>query len=447
MLFYINLYTFLVGVSKAAYTALFNLYLKSLSYENSIIGNSTFYYSWGLAFGGLLFSSISDKIGRKKTLLVTMPLFSFTGLLRLIPTSYALLYIFSYLFGFFDTSIILSTISVIESSDEKERLRNSNINFAIVMLTGVLGYFGAGLLSEKIGLANSLRLSMVLALFSILPLFALPNTKLIVKRRKLKTNGKMPLNPVQLTILFYYILSGALISAAAAVFINFGNVIFLDLFSFSTTFITLILTISQLSTAVTSLFTHRLTSKYGYKLLLFVLYLSVTLLIFMMPIFMLNSVLFTVAYILRYILLNITTPMFMVFCLSYLPKSYLATFSGVGYFINNLMKAFSAHVFTHLSKTGMTDYSKLFVITGIFYFLNTIMTLIAFVLIYIFRYKPNEKAQTTKLEQSARNVSAIRSRNFSSKIKRMIFYRNDNSKNLSVHIHNNTTFRKNKEKK
>ncbi|HOJ94431.1 MAG TPA: MFS transporter [Fervidobacterium nodosum] len=446
MLFYINLYTFLVGISKAAYTALFNLYLKSLSYENSIIGNSTFYYSWGLAFGGLLFSSISDRIGRKKTLLVTMPLFSLAGLLRLIPTSYTLLYVFSFLFGFFDTSIILPTISVIESSDEKKRLRNSNINFAIVMLTGVLGYFGAGLLSEKIGLVNSLRLSMILALFSILPLFALPNTKLRVKRKKLKTNGKMYLNPVQLTMLFYYILSGALVSAAAAVFINFGNVIFLDLFLFSTTTITLILTISQLSTAVTSLFTHKLTSKYGYKLLLFVLYLSVTLLIFMMPIFMLNSALFTVAYILRYILLNITTPMFMVFCLSYLPKSYLATFSGVSYFINNLMKAFSAQIFTHLSKSGTTNYSKLFLITGTFYLLNTIITLIAFVLIYIFKDKTDEKTQTTKLEQSKKNASVTSIKGFKHR-RRIISYQKDNSQKLSVHIHNSTTFKKNKDKK
>jgi len=446
LLFYINLYTFLVGISKAAYTALFNLYLKSLSYENSIIGNSTFYYSWGLAFGGLLFSSISDRIGRKKTLLVTMPLFSLAGLLRLIPTSYTLLYVFSFLFGFFDTSIILPTISVIESSDEKKRLRNSNINFAIVMLTGVLGYFGAGLLSEKIGLVNSLRLSMILALFSILPLFALPNTKLRVKRKKLKTNGKMYLNPVQLTMLFYYILSGALVSAAAAVFINFGNVIFLDLFLFSTTTITLILTISQLSTAVTSLFTHKLTSKYGYKLLLFVLYLSVTLLIFMMPIFMLNSALFTVAYILRYILLNITTPMFMVFCLSYLPKSYLATFSGVSYFINNLMKAFSAQIFTHLSKSGTTNYSKLFLITGTFYLLNTIITLIAFVLIYIFKDKTDEKTQTTKLEQSKKNASVTSIKGFKHR-RRIISYQKDNSQKLSVHIHNSTTFKKNKDKK
>lgn len=444
MLFYINLYTFLVGISKAAYTALFNLYLKSLSYENSIIGNSTFYYSWGLAFGGLLFSSISDRIGRKKTLLVTMPLFSLAGLLRLIPTSYTLLYVFSFLFGFFDTSIILPTISVIESSDEKKRLRNSNMNFAIVMLTGVLGYFGAGLLSEKIGLVNGLRLSMILALFSILPLLALPNTKLRVKKRKLKTNGKMYLNPLQLTMLFYYILSGALVSAAAAVFINFGNVIFLDLFLFSTTTITLILTISQLSTAVTSLFTHKLTSKYGYKLLLFVLYLSVTLLIFMMPIFMLHSALFTVAYILRYILLNITTPMFMVFCLSYLPKSYLATFSGVSYFINNLMKAFSAQIFTHLSKSGTTDYSKLFLITGTFYLLNTIITLITFVLIYIFKDKTNEKTQTTKLEQSRKNAFVKRGEIFVYRRRRIFIFQKNNSQRLSVHVHNSIIVRKNK---
>ncbi len=381
MLLYINLYTFLIGLSKAAYIALFNLYLRSLSYGNQIIGNATFYYSWGVAIGGLIFSGLSDRIGRKNTLLLTMPIFSLFGLLRLNPMPAFWLYLLSFLFGFFDTSIVLPTISVIESSDEKKRLRNSNINFAIVMLTGVLGYFGAGVLSEKIGLLNSLKLAMILALVSVLPLFKLPKVKSNLKKT-------IPtLNIVQFTILIYYMVSGALVSAAAGVFINFGNVIFLDLFAFSTSMITLILTISQLSTAVTSLFSHKLIKKVGYKFSLFFFYASVTILIFMMPAIISQPVSFTLAYILRYILLNITTPMFTVFCLSYLPSSYLATFSGISYFTNNVMRAISAQIFSHLSKSGSTNYSKLFFTTGMFYLFNTILTLSTFFVIAILTEK------------------------------------------------------------
>ncbi|MGC8820485.1 MAG: MFS transporter [Fervidobacterium sp.] len=377
LLLYINLYTFIIGVSKAAYVALFNLYLKSLSYGNVVLGNATLYYSLGLALGGLTFSTLSDHIGRKRILVITMPIYSIIGLVRLIHMPYFALYLTSFLFGLFDTSVVLPSISVIEGSDENNRLKNSNINFAIVMITGVLGYFGAGLLSEKIGLLNTLRLSMMLSFFSIVPLIPIKNVKASLKKRVIS------LTLPQFIIYLYYIISGSLVSLAAGVFINFGNVIFFDLFSFSTSMITLVLSVSQLSTAATSLVSHKITSRYGYKLSLFLLYSAVTVLIFLMPIFMMNSVAFTVAYILRYVLLNITTPIYMVFCLSYLPKTYLATFSGFSYFINSLMRAFSAQIFTLLSKSGTTNYSKLFFITGLFYLFNTILTIIVFALVYI----------------------------------------------------------------
>ncbi|MCX7654693.1 MAG: MFS transporter [Fervidobacterium sp.] len=377
MLFYINLYTFLIGISKAAYTALFNLYLRSASYGNQVVGKATFYYSWGIAIGGLVFSSISDRIGRKTTLLLTMPLFSFFGFLRLYPMPVFWLYLFSFLFGFFDTSIIIPTISVIEGSDEKKKLRNSNINFAIVMLTGVIGYLGSGILSEKVGLKESLKISMLISVVSLLPLLKLPKVTVNLKK------AAPVLNLVQLVILIYYFTSSALVSAAAGVFINFGNVIFLDLFAFSAPVITLILTISQLSTAITSVFSHKLTKKLGFKFSLFFFYLLVTILIFTMPAIMNKPAYFTLAYVLRYVLLNITTPTFTVFCLSYLPNSFLATFSGVSYLLNNIMRATSAQIFSHLSNDKTTNYSQLFFTTGIFYLTNTLLTLFTFIVVNV----------------------------------------------------------------
>ncbi|MFN6991605.1 MAG: MFS transporter, partial [Fervidobacterium sp.] len=375
MLFYINIFTFFIGISKAAYLALFNLLLKERGFANSVLGNASFYYSWGVAFGGLFFSALSDRLSRKKVLILTMPFFALLGLLRLEIYNVLILYLVSFAFGFVDTSIILPTISVIEHSDEKKKLRNSNINFAIVMLTGVFGYFGAGLLSEKIGLINSLRISMVIAFFSIIPLFKIPDVKRSFK--EIVPN----VNITQLTILVYYILSGALVSVAAAIFINFGNVIFFDLFSFSPSVITFILTISQLSTAIVSVFSHGITSKIPIKFTMFLFHTLVTFLIFVMPATLSSAVLFTILYILRFVFINITTPMFTVFCLSFLPKEYIATFSGLSYFTNNAMRALAAKLFSLLSTTGETNYKKLFFVTGVFYLLNTILTLLVFLLV------------------------------------------------------------------
>jgi len=434
LIFLINLYTLLVGISRAAYTALFNLYLKSYDIPNTVIGNATFYYSWGMAIGGFLFAGISDKIGRKKTILFTMPLYGLFGILRLLNLQWALyLYLVSFLFGFFDTSVIMPTISVIENSDEKKRLRNSNINFAIVMITGVIGYFGAGVLSERIGLYPSLNISMVLAILSVLPVLAFPNVR--IKKRLIKRKNE--LSPSQLIMLIYYISSGALVSLAAGVFINFGNVIFYDLFSFSTAMITVVLAISQLSTAATSLFSHKLTHRYGYKLSLFLIYLSVSVLIFLMPIFMLNSYVFSIAYILRYVLINISTPLYMVFCLSYLPRQYIATYSGLSYFVNNVMRAVSAQIFTKLSVTGETDYNKLFGVTGLFYLLNTLLTLFVFYLMY----KVSEQNTNSEAHKLSEKQNSKKSRPVPKAKKTFPLFRRTTHVSIHIHTPNTTTKR------
>lgn len=429
MILLVNIYTFLIGLSRAFYTALFNLYLKDNQISNQIIGNATFYYSWGLAIGGFLFASLSDRIGRKKTILLTMPIYSLFGLLRLSNvTVIGWLYVVSFFFGFFDTSIIMPTISVIENSDEKKRLRNSNINFAIVLLTGVIGYFGAGLFAKSIGIFLTLVLSMVIALLSTIPVFAFPNVKLSKRRPKKET-----LTLTQKTMLIYYLASGALVSLAAGVFINFGNVIFLDLFGFSTVAITNVLAISQLSTAATSLFSHKLTAKYGYKFTLFLVYLGVTILIFMMPIFVLNPFVFSLAYVLRYVLINISTPMYMVFCLSYLPRTSLATYSGLSYFLNNVMRASSAQLFASLSKGGTTNYAQLFFVSGSFYFVNTLITLLAFYVTYKLSTKEavvtNDK--TVNHEKNGRRTNSSVNRNYltSSALRKR------RNRKASVHLH------------
>lgn len=391
---WINVYTFLIGVARSSYSVLYNLFLRSQGFDNVVVGRATFYYSWGLAFGGLFFSSLSDRIGRKNTIILTIPLFSLLGFLRLLANTPILIVMLSLLFGFFDTSIILPTISVIESSDDRKRLRNSNINFAIVMLTGVLGYFGAGLLAPWLGYFRSLTLSMLFALASVIPVLLLPNLK-----RASRLERILELNLGQIVMLAYYTVSGALVSFAAGIFINFGNVIFYDIFSFSPTAISAILAVSQLSTAATSLFSHKLTEKVGYKLSLFSLYGAVTLLIYTLPILMSNSIAFSFGYILRFVLLNISTPMYMVFCLTYLPRNYVATFSGLSYFINNTMRAYSAYTFSKLSVSGWTDYSQLFLTTGHYYLLNTVATLATFAMLTLLSSKGLDKKVLIKLEQ------------------------------------------------
>jgi len=204
------------------------------------------------------------------------------------------------------------------------------------------------------------------------------------------------------------------------------------LFKFSTLAITTVLAVSQLSTAATFVVSHKLTLKYGYKLTLFLIYLGVTLLIFMMPVFMLNPFVFSMAYVLRYVLINISTPMYMVFCLSYLPKASLATYSGLSYFLNNVMRASSAQLFASLSKSGVTDYDKLFFVSGFFYLANTLITLLAFYLMYKLSEKETTSSKELKKEEHVKEGRTYQRRYY------FTYRRSKKAKStkISVHFHN-----------
>lgn len=375
----INLYTFLAGLSRSAFTVLYNLFLRSLGLDNAFVGEVNLYYSWGLALGGLIFSGVSDRIGRKRTILLTAPSYALFGLLRTFATQPLHILALSAFFGFFDTSIVLPTISVIERSVEKHRLRNSNLNFAIVMLTGVLGYFGAGSLSDLLGFKVALIVASVIAFLSAIPIMFVHEKVARRRHRSLE----LSLNVSQAVMLAYYLVSGALVSYAAGIFVNFGNVIFYDLFGLTTTAISSILAVSQLATAASSLFSHKLAEALGYKLALFTLYSLVTMLIYLMPLVLRSTVLFTTTYVLRFVLLNLTIPMYTVFCLDRLPRGYMASFSGVSYFLNNIMRALAARSFSLLSRGDETNYPSLFTLTGHFYLVNTLATFGTFVLLLL----------------------------------------------------------------
>lgn len=357
-------YTFLNGISRNVYQVLFNLYLKNFGYNNSIIGKIMSFNLWGSAILAILLGILSDKIGRKKMLLLVQPLGALFAIMRLFPFNLTWLYITSFLFGGFNSAImILTDVFLVESTHNKNRAKFFGMNFGVRMLTGVIGNALGGFLGDIFGFRNVMIWSMVLRVFALIPILKI--NEVVILKEKIK------MNEFQKKIFAFYIFSTASVGFGAGLFIHFGNVIFYDLFALSATVIGFILALAQFGTSIGSTFSHKLGKKFGAAKVLMLSNLAVPILILMLS-FVREPISFTTIYVARFTIMNMVNPIFNTLVLSYLPKSILASTAGIRSFANNASRAFAAMLFSVLA-TSSSGYSVIFLISSIFYFVNALV--------------------------------------------------------------------------
>ncbi|MCD6105276.1 MAG: MFS transporter [Thermosipho sp. (in: Bacteria)] len=363
----IILFTLMNGISRNIYQVLFNLYLKSQGYGNDIIGTIMSYNLWGGAILALLIGYISDKVGRKKVIFLIQPLTVFFAIIRLLPISLCFIYLASFLYGGFNSSIrILSDVFIVENTHNRNRAKFFGLNFGANMFTGVLGNATGGMFGDLFGFKNVMILAMIFRLFAVFPILKLEEKRI--------ERGKFVLTEFQKKVFRFFIFSTASVGFGAGLFIHFGNVIFYDLFSLSATVIGFILAFAQLGTSLGSSFSHKLGKKFGAGKLLLLSYFTVPFLIFLLA-FIRDPVLFTTIYIGRFTIMNMVNPIFNTLVLSFLPSGILASSAGIRLFANNTMRAFAAMLFSKLAINN-NGYTIIFLISAIFYFINAILTYI-----------------------------------------------------------------------
>lgn len=357
-------YTFLNGISRNVYQVLFNLYLKNFGYDNSIIGKIMSFNLWGSAILAVFLGILSDKLGRKKMLLFVQPLGALFAIMRLFPVNLTWLYATSFLFGGFNSAImILTDVFLVESTHNKNRAKFFGMNFGVRMLTGVFGNALGGFLGDVFGFRNVMIWSMVLRIFALIPILKI--NEVVVLKEKIK------MDEFQKKIFAFYIFSTASVGFGAGLFIHFGNVIFYDLFALSATVIGFILALAQFGTSIGSTFSHKLGKKFGASKVLMLSNLAVPILILMLS-FVREPISFTAIYVARFTIMNMVNPIFNTLVLSYLPKSILASTAGIRSFANNASRAFAAMLFSVLA-TSSSGYSVIFLISSIFYFVNALV--------------------------------------------------------------------------
>ena len=370
----IMIYTTISGTGLSMYRVLYNLFLRNLGYSNDFISAVMSSQLWGTAIIGLLLGFLADMIGRRKIIIFSSLLMPVVSIMMLYPISKIYLIVLSFFRGGFSAVIFTVVLAAISSNTESEdRAKIFGLNFGLNMASGVFGNFIGGLLGDIIGLKVTLFISAIIYLSSAIPIMKI---KTIKGRRPGKFSFK-GLNRDQKKILSYYFISTGAIGFGAGLFVHFGNLIFKDLFSLSTAGIGIVLSIAQLGTAMGSTLSHRLGKRFGPLKFVLVMEIMVVPLIILMA-FVREPVAFTGIYTMRFVFMNITSPILTTIVFSSLPEDKLSTLSGINGFINNSIRAIAAMMFGEIVGAAASGYTVLFLISALFYGISAFIAFLFF---------------------------------------------------------------------
>jgi MFS family permease len=371
----IILYSLISGTSASIYSMVFNLFLRNNGLTNSIIGNFTSLELYGSAIIGTLLGVFGSSLGKKRIIVATA---CFSGLIMLLraffPYPDMLIYTAFLNGGMGVARNILLNVIILELTDNKTRARAFGYNAGVSMGSGLIGNIIGGYLGDIFGLKFTL---IVAGISFVLSTLVIINLSYNDEPVKIKTQDLLVLKGLdcgQKRIVIGYVMTTAFVGFGAGLFINFGNLIFYDLFKMSPAMIGAALSVAQLGTAIGSFYSHKLSEKFGaVQYSAWMQFLVIPLV--MMLGYIRDPYLFTACYALRYSLMNMTSPVTSTIIFSALPKERVAIINSLSNFMNNIVRGVASGLFGIIVSSGLSGYKTLFLISAVFYILNIIMYL------------------------------------------------------------------------
>ncbi|PNR96988.1 MFS transporter [Petrotoga sp. 9PWA.NaAc.5.4] len=350
----------------AIYKVVFNLFLGDIGYTNQFIGQVTSVEMLGSAILGIIIGILGDKIGKKKMLLISSMGFGILILIRSIfPYKFILLFLGFISGGVMSSRTLLLNSYIIDITDHSIRGTAFGYNFAIFMGSGVLGNFVGGYMGEYFGLKATLYITGIC--YAVSPIFL---------RKISESTGDKNIsfkkvfdfseyNKDERYIIKFYLLRTIAVAFGAGLFVNFGSVIYRDLFDMSPSLIGISLSIAQFGAAVGSALSPILSKRFGPFKYTFILNSLVIPLIIGLG-FIRIPLLFIVLYALRFTFMNMTTPVETSSVLSSLPKSRITSINSLKNAANFLTRSLAATIFGVVSMLPQ-GYTYLFLISSVFY--------------------------------------------------------------------------------
>jgi len=395
--------TVLNGFTLGIWMVLFNLYLLDLGFREDFIGYM--FLLGGLAAGLAAFpvGIMSDKIGRKKSLLIGVLVGSVFNA-SLVCTSNPILLLTVSLFGGFGGlfSIMFWVVGppfMMENSEPEERTHLFSMNLATWFLSNMAGSFAGGFLpgvfGRLLGVGNesvmvyrvTLTVSVVFLFLSFLPFHAIKERQ--YQKRNATMSSRLSLKAIQSrAVIGKLVLTYGLIGLGAGLIIPFFNVFFQNRLQATPEQIGVIFALGNVMTAVGIVLAPVLSGRLGkVRAVAFTQFGSIP---FIFGIaFSLNLGFAAVSYLTRGALMVMGAPILSNFAMEAVQTEERATTSGFMNMADRIPRAVGSSIAGQMMTGG--NYVLPYMLTSALYFVGSSLFLTFF--------KKAEKARPSKAEE------------------------------------------------
>ncbi|WP_048601286.1 MFS transporter [Rubeoparvulum massiliense] len=385
---------FLYQTGMAIYTIIYNLYIQALGYSNTVAGSIVSYQSLASALILIPIGMLSDRIGRKKILVIGGWLVAASFIFRAVIEQESSLLIFAFMTGIFSAFVVVPSIPLLaENSRIEQRAMLFSYNFAIVMVAQVLGNLVGGLsadLFQWLGLSTVLSYRITLLIGTALCLASLfpfqwiqeahrtktmvANLSILKGLRRIWEGERQPLK-----VIFYYGIVQLFIGLGAGLVFPYFNLYFHDRFAVDNWVIGLVAALGQAVTAVAMMMGPFLARRWGDVKMVVILQLSSVPFLLMTGF---TTVLFwgILGYLFRQIFMNAGDPIKQSVFIGLVDDRHKGLANSVAQMVSMIGYAAMGPISMRIvvENGAYTGYLKVFVIASFLYVMGSILFYFAF---------------------------------------------------------------------
>jgi MFS family permease len=390
--------TIIYGVIYTSWQLFFNFYMLQSGYTREFLGLvNSMPWAGGLVFG-IPAGRLSDRIGRKPSLIIGVGFFCLFLLAQVIFRQPVIIVASAFLSGIFSTLFLVSEAPLMmKLSNPENRTMLFSLNFGLQTVSGAVSSLFAGQLPTVFGALLSvpersatayqavLITGVLVGSLSILPLLlmkepgkASPSDSSAQKATGLvlpKQSASKISSALSLTIAK---MAGPqiVIGFGAAILIPYMNVFFKDRFNISDSLLGLLFSLSALLIGIGSVTAPRLSTRLGGKVRGIVATQTTSLLFLLLMGFSPFLWLSSVGFLMRSALMNMSAPLYTAFCMERAPEQH----QGLVNSILNISWNIGWAVGPYISGVVQENYGfePLFITTAVLYALAIALTWIFF---------------------------------------------------------------------
>ena len=333
--------TVINGIIFSGWQLFFNIYMLEGGFTREFLGIVNSLPSLtGLLFG-LPIGRLSDRIGRRRSLIIGVAFSSLAFLGQVTIQPPAIIAVMAGLSGIFNMLLIVSiSPTMMKLSDAGNRTLLFSLNYGLQTMAGAIGSLFAGQLPSMFGAllgvgstsAAAYRAVLVVTIFlgttALIPLWLMKEVDTPPSRPEpdSQTGNKKPTFTRQTVKLAT---PNFLIGGGAAILIPYMNVFFKDRFDISDSLLGILFSLSSLFIGIGSLIGPRLTTRLGGKIRT-VAFTQFTSVVFMLMIGFVPS-LWVAGFsaLMRSALMNMSAPLYSAFCMEQTPENQQGFVSSV----------------------------------------------------------------------------------------------------------------------